>query len=740
MNEVKAFRHDVIDKVTGNARYGGDYSEKGMLYAKICWSPAICARIIKIDTAQAEKAPGVVRILTRKNIHGMNLAGMIGEIDHPILIGEGEVARYAADAVALVAAESEDAAARACDLIDIEYEALPEVNDVAAAKAMGLKPCVERSIQKGDVAACKKNAAITVEEDYFIPYQEHAYLEPEGGVATFDNNGVVNVYCGTQNLYANQRAISKALGYPTSKVRMHAQYTGGGFGGKHSISVQVWLALLAHELRRCVKLVWTREESMICSCKKQETFGNIRLSLDEHGHICAIEGLVEGPSAPYIGNSGDDINGVMGGMVGPYRIPSIDLKGYMYETTGPELGAFRGVGAPDGVFVLESMLTKAGAGLGLDQAEIRRRNWVEENKEFENITEGSLIRQNDAWWSMPKVMDDALKAAGPLPEAARGKRVGRGIANAKAAYMTGNTWWHAGTVVQLDMFLDGSVVVRCGFSELGQGISGVLIEIVAKELGIEKNKIELMLADGHASDVSGALGFSQATVACGHSAILAAKQLKEKLVEVAKRCIKSEDDTICFKGNAFYNGKGEQVLSWEKFEEFAFAQVESLSGKGRFVGSCDMNNEYAVTPIVCVADIEVDEDTGEIRVLQIIHAHDIGKIIHYDSARGQILGAAVMAMGGTLHEEYVVRNGRSATPSLAEYIIPTAMDVPEKNKVVFYEGNSDDYGPYGAKGLGEHGMYCVAAAINNALFDACGFNIMQLPITPEKVLRSMKKI
>lgn len=739
MSEVKAFRLDAIDKVTGRAKYGGDYYDPHMLYAKICWSPVPHARILRVDTSEAEKAPGVVRVVTRKDIHGPNLTGVFEIFDRPILVGEGEETRFVQDAVALVAAETEDQAARALDLIHVEYEELPAIHSTEQALAEHAEPCIERAIKKGDIEAGWRQAAVIVEEEYDIPYQDHAYIEPEGGYAAIDDHGVTVVYEGTQDVRMNHRSVCRALNLPYHKVRMHSPYVGGAFGGKHLLTVQPYLTLLATVLRRSVHLTWTREESLAYSCKKQSTRGRIKLGLDKEGRVCALQGHIDGASAPYLANSGDNCAGVLGGMMGAYRVPNVDLTGHMYRTTGPEMGAFRSVGANDGVLIFETLLTEAGAKLGLSQLEVRRRNWITDPKEFEHITEPCFIRVTSPEWPVEKLMDMALAEAGELPAPKAGKHYGRGYACAKGAYATRNTDWHSGSPVQMDMFMDGTVNVRIGFEELGQGVSGVVPRMVNLALGVPEENVELMQSDTHMAPPAGALGFSQATVSVGNTIILAARQMKELLERRAAEAL-GLDGGLMFRAYGFYDADGQLAMDWETFNKYVFAQVDYLSVIARDRGVEEQKNQFGITPIVAVADVEIDDETGEIKVLQMIHAHDIGRLIHPESARGQVIGCAVMSEGLYLYEDFQMKNGYPVTPSFAQYLIPTAMDVPERNVALFLEGNGAADAPFGAKGLGEHPMYTSMAALSNAVYDAIHVPMLHLPVTPEKVLRAMGKI
>lgn len=739
MNDVKSFRLDAIDKVTGRAKYGADYYDEHMLYAKILWSPVPHARIIKIDTTEAEKAPGVYRILTRKDIKGPNLTGVFEIFDRPILVGEGEETKFIQDALALVTADTEDQAARARDLIRVEYEELPAVHSTQQALEQGEEPCLTRSIQKGDIAEGWKQAAVVVEEEYSIPYQDHAYIEPEGGYAKIDEHGVTVVYEGTQDVRMNHRSVCRALDYPYHKVRMHAPYVGGAFGGKHLLTLQPYLTLMATVLQRSVHLTWTREESLAYSCKKQSTMGKIKLGLDKEGHICALQGHIDGASAPYIANSGDNCYGVLGGMVGVYRVPNVDLTGNMYYTTGPEMGAFRSVGANDGMMIMETLLSEAGEKLGLSQLEVRKRNWITDPREFETLTDPCFIRVNSKEWPMEKLMDMALAEAGELPAPKPGKHYGRGYSSAKGAYATRNTDWHSGSAVQMDMFMDGTINIRIGFEELGQGVTGIVTSIAAEAMGVPEENINLMHSDTHLTPPAGALGFSQATVCIGNSILKAADEMKDMMCSRAAAALHT-DKKLSFRDYAFYHEDGTLAMDWEDFNKYIFAQVDYLSVITRDRGPDETKNEFGITPIFAVADVEIDDETGEVTVLQIVHAHDIGKVIHEPSARGQVIGSAVMSEGLYLYESFEMKDGRPTTPSFAQYLLPTAMDAPKKNVALFLEGNGASDTPFGAKGLGEHAMYTSMAAISNAIYDAIHVPMLHLPVTPEKILRAMGKL
>ena len=739
MNNTKPFRGDALDKVTGEARYSVDFFMENMVYAKVLWPKVPVSKIIKIDTSEAEKAPGVVRIFTRKDITGPNRSGMYDTLDRPILVGEGEVARFVADAIALVVAETDDQADRARDLIRVEYEELHGVHNVESAIAEGNEPVCVREFKKGDVEKGFAEAAVIEEQEFFNPYGEHAYIEPEAGFAYLDNDGTINVCIGSQHLVQQQRYACEGLGYPFNKVRVYSPYVGGGFGGKHSVSVHVFLALMTNLLRRPVRMVWTREESLRYSCKKQSLTATLKLGLAQDGRICALQVRVFSPSAPYLGNGGDSLGAFQLAACGAYRHENIDLYGEIYSTTGPELGALRGVGWPDGTFAIEALITKAADKLGLDQLAVRQRNWMQTNEEIANQASGITSRNMSDKWIMAETMDKALEAAGPIPEAKPGKKTGRGIANATPAFCTGNSDLHKGSVAELVLFLDRSLIVKMGFAEIGQGITGAAVEFASRAMEIDKDRISVLLGDTHTTPVAGALAFSQSTVTGGNAIIKAAEILKKKLADFAREQLESDDDTIHYSKGDFYNGKGEKVLTWEDFARYCYHEVKDLTASASVVGPPEENNIFGITSVAGVVDVEVDEDTGDIKVLQIVHCHDSGKVVHYESARGQIIGSAVMTLGATLMEEYTMSDGHTTTPSLAEYLIPTSADVPDTNKVIFIEGNYGNGCPEGAKGIGEHGMYVVGGALSNAIYDAIGVSLTNLPITPEKLLKAINK-
>ncbi len=742
MNNSIPFRRDAISKVAGTAKYSADFQYLDMLYARPLWTPAVGVRITKIDTSLAQDAEGVVRIFTKADIPGNNEApGADGLLEFLVMVGEGDPALFCGDVLALVVANSKDQADRASALITVEHEPLDLPETYVSAKQRGQSCDMYREIKKGDVKSGFEAASVIIERPFHIPANEHAYIEPEAAVGYIDDHDNIVINVGSQDAYNFQSRVARALNVPASRIRIHVPYTGGAFGGKHLPSVHILTALAVFHLHRPVNLTWTREESIMASCKKQGSDGWIKLGVSKDGRITALSARLDMETSARAGYIGDNLFGVLDGIVGPYRIPNIDLEGRAWVTlNGPFHGAFRGVARPDGSFVFEPLLTAAGRRLGLDELEIRRRNWIRSNPEFLELYPGCFACNLSPSWDIERVAKLALESAGPVPAAGAGKIAGRGFVACKAGYAYGNLPYTCPNGVRMEMFYDGSVMVHCGLPEIGEGITGIMDAFISEHLGIPEDRINISLGDTHSDIKAGNLSSSQATVTVGNSILDACEKLLSRLNGLARACLGSDDPSIHYEKGAFFNGSSECVLDWAAFSDYAFCEVDTLTVEGRVSFNADDDLPMGLTPVACVCDIEFDPQSGEYRILSVVQAHDSGKVIHYDSARGQMLGGALMAAGGAMMEEYTVTGGMPVTRSLAEYLIPTSMDVPLRSEAVFYEKNPASKSPDGAKGMGEHGLTAMSAALSAALYDACGELLLEQPLTPERILRATGKL
>lgn len=736
INKVRPFRADAIEKVTGRAMYAGDFTLPGMLYAKVLWPKYPAAKILKIETGEAEQLPGVERVITRKDITGSNIAGIFEPYDRPILVGEGEEVRFLSDALAIVVATSEEVAYEALDKVKVEYEVRPGIYTLEEA-IKKTEPFQVTEIKRGDTEEGFSRSEVIVEGDYYIPFNEHAYLEPEGGYAYLDELGNVVLCYGTQSTMRHQRMICKSLGLPYSKVRIQVPLIGGGFGGKHDFSIQAYLVLAAYLLKRPVKLVWTREESFGRGGKRHTIKAKARLGVDEKGKILALEAELFTVGGPYLNSVHRTFPTAVKYVLGAYWVENMNLTGKIYKTNYSGSIGFRGFGATEGTFIIETLLDKAASKLKISPMEIREKNILKEDQVAVNYPDSEWVLVSGKVTAQ-ETLQKVLEAAGPKPEASEGKKVGRGIAVSMPMFGFGNsTYGHQGTGVDLTLFYDGTVNARISVPEAGQGVTGVVTRLISDSLGLAEEKINISYADTHKGPLSAALGYSQATVLVGNAVLIALKNLKSMMEDTVKKYLKTIEEVEFKKGN-FYIGE-KICVDFEEFMDYCYTHDRNMTANGWFEGAYFPENKGGVTFMSGLVDVEIDEETGEIKVLQVVTCHDAGKVIHPVSARGQIIGGAVMALGLAMTEEFIYEEGRPITPSFAEYIIPTAKDIPQKNLDLYVECPGKDC-PLGAKGLGEHGLYTFQPALVNAIYDALGVSITEMPVNPEKILKALHKI
>ena len=734
MSEFIPFRNDAVEKVTGTAKFCADFNMLGMLHLKTFWTEKVCAVVTAIDIAEAEKMPGVVRIITAKDITGTNLAAVFEPYDRPVLVDVGQKVQCIADAIALVVAETEEQAADAIKKIHVSYEPYEGIHTLEQAQKVQ-DPFSTYRIGKGDVEQGFAASHVVLEEEYYFPQIEHAYIEPESGHAFVDGMGVVNVVFGSQNQARHHRMICKSLGIPFNKMRLVSPYVGGGFGGKHGVSVQIHLALAAYVVRKPVKLVWTREESFFAGSKRHELRAKAKIGFSKDGKLKAMKLELLSPGGPYIGYSERTVFTCNRYALGPYYSETLLSTAKLYHTSNTEATAFRGFGATEGTFIIETLMDRAARKLSIDRVQLRLINAM--NKEQINHQfDGSFWKLVSDKVTVREVLNKALETAGDPPVPRLGKKHGRGITLGMPMFGIGDTPGYKGTGADITMFIDGTVAVRIGFPEIGQGDTGVVTSILKEILGISPEKVSIVYADDHVTPKAGSLGFSQATVNYGNALVDASKKLKARLEQIAREILKT-DQAVLFQNNHFYLN-GAECISFEKFMDYCYIQGKNLSVSGWFEGP-DPTDRAGVTFMAGIVDVDVDEETGEVEVRKVVNCHDVGKVLHYESARGQLVGGALMSIGAAMYEEYVMKDGKPMTHSFAEYLIPTSMDIPEENIGVFIEEPGNDC-PLGAKGLGEHGLLLTPPAIANAILDAVGVVVNEFPITPEKLLKALNKI
>jgi len=718
----RLWRPDAVDKVTGRTRFPGDLSMDGMLYARVLFSDRPHARILSIDTSAAEQVPGVVAVLTHKDVP-VNEYGLIFK-DQPAL--NGDKVRSMFDRVALVIAETERAARRARDLIRVEYEDLPVVTDPREAMKPGAPVIHDRwpnniqthqHIRKGDVEAVfARDDVVMVEEEYFTPHQEHAYLQPEAGIGYIDEQGRVTVHSTGQWAHDDQHQIAHMLNLPLDRVRVIYAPAGGAFGGREDMSLQHLLALAAYCLdrrgiRRPVKIVWDRKESFRGHHKRHPYYMHCRSAATKDGRLLAVEATLIADIGAYSSSSSAVLNNAVSIITGPYEVPNVRVDGYNVFTNNLVAGAFRGFGALQATFAAESQMSRLAAALGMDPVVFRLKN---------ALREGSVLATQSvvpAGVSVRETLLHAAEAAGwteagkprPQGQAAAGRLRGIGVA---AGYK--NVCYSFGfpdkCTARCELYGERTIeqaVVKIGVSEVGQGVLAALTQVAAETLGLPYDRVQLVNQDTAEVPEAGSCSASRLSFMGGNAVRLAC--------EAALEAWKAGERPVAVERT--YRPRPTTMYDPE-------------------TGVCDPHVTYGYgTQIV---EVEVDTETGQVHLKRVWAAHDVGRAINPMQVEGQIEGAVVQAEGWALLEDFIMRDGRLETRSYADYLIPTVYDVPDEIHPLILE-IADPQGPYGVRGVGEMPMLVLAPAILDAIHDATGLWFNKLPVKAEDVLLALKQ-
>ncbi len=718
-------RIDAHDKVIGKALYSGDLVKDGMLHMKILFAERPHARVISVRTEKAEAAPGVVAVYTSKDVpvneYGLQIP------DQPVLCGPSkkayaDIVRFVGDQIAVVVARTEVEADAAVKLIQVDYEDLPILTDPKAAlrpDAPILHPdrgdtnvCVHYKIRKGNMDEAFAKADVIVEGQYETPVQEHAYLQPEAGLAYMDDEGHITIEAGGQWTHADRETIAHSLGLPDEMVRVIYPAIGGAFGGREDMSVQIVLALAAWKLQRPVKIVWSRRESMIGHGKRHAASIKSKWGATKDGKLIAAECELIGDGGAYMYTSNKVLGNAAITSTGPYFIPNVKVDVYGVYTNNVPGAAFRGFGAPQALFMAESNMNKLAEMLGMDPVEFRLKNALRDgdamgvgtpapgrsascnaskrraiNSAGRNRKQKRLLAKNHPRWCVEE----------DLPLASRMSVFSFGYQE--------NCW--AKVEIHGNGKMEHAIVHHAG-ADVGQGMHTVMVQMAAHVLELPMDKVEIRTSDSATQGNPGSASASRLTFMAGNSV----------------------------------KGAAEAALAkWNNEERPAIAEFKYLAPRttpfNKETGYSSPNFSYAY--VAQAAEVEVDTETGHVRVLRLTSADDVGKAINPDLVVGQIEGAVVQAHGYALMEDYKTKDGRVLTDQLSTYLIPTILDIPEKVDSVLVEV-PDPNGPWGARGLGELPFLPVAPAIAAAIHDATGVWISEFPFTPERVLRALGKI
>ncbi len=721
-------RIDALGKVTGETPYPGDFDIEGQLFMKLRFSDRAHARITAMDTSAAEALPGVVGIFTAKDVP-VNEYGLVTK-DQPVLCGLGssqpgaDVVRCYMDMIAVVIAETEPQAAAAALAIQVEYEDLPGLFDPQTAmqddapllhEGSPNNVLVRYRTRYGDMEAGWAQADVVIEDEFSTGYQEHAYLQPEAGIGYIDDHGRVTIVVGGQWAHEDQGLIAHALDMPEDDVRVIYPAIGGAFGGREDMSIQIVLALAVSRVRRPIKTIWSRAESIQYHHKRHPITIKTRWGATRAGKIVALEATVVGDAGAYNYTSTKVLANANLMVTGPYVIDSIHIDTYAVYTNNIPTGAFRGFGAPQACFAAEGMMNRLADELGIDPVELRLMN---------SIREGSITSVGTplpAGVSMPEVIEAGAResywsqsgnhwarAALNQPENSALRRgVGFACGYKNVGYSFGfpeNCWatveLYGGSQIE-------QVVIKHAAADVGQGSHTVIMQMTAEAVGVPLECVRLIAADTAETKSSGSVSASRMTFMAG---------------------------------NAIKGAAAQALTAWKNEERPAKATYQYRPPKTTtydpMTGKSEPNFAYGY--VAQAVEVEVDIETGLIYVRRVVSANDVGKAVNPQQVQGQIEGAVVQALGYAVMEHLISKEGRIVNPYLSSYLIPTVLDVPLEVKSVILE-YADPIGPFGARGMAEMPLIPLAPAIAAAVHDATGVWINDLPMTPDRVVARLRE-
>ncbi|MHC0038759.1 xanthine dehydrogenase family protein molybdopterin-binding subunit [Pseudoneobacillus sp. C159] len=742
-------RIDGPPKTTGELKYMTDLQFPNMVWGKVLRAQYPHAKIVSIDTREAENLEGVVAVLTYRDIPGFNGFGIV-DPDQPVLCED--VVRTTSDAVALVAAETEEIAEKAINLIKVDYVPLEVVSDPEYAmteKAPKLHPSGNTyshvKIKHGDVAKAFSDADFILENTFISPRQMHAFIETEGGWAMVEEDGSLSIYCPGQYAYRDRMQVARALALNPDRIRVVSSPLGGAFGGKDEITVQIYLALLAlHTNGRPVKLHLKREESVQAGIKRHPFKVEVKTAVKNDGTIIGHKVRAIADTGAYASLGGAVIALAIEHACGPYYIPNVDLEGFCVYTNNGVSGAFRGFGVNQVCVGIETHLDMIAERLGMCPITLRKthaykqgslsslghrvKSSVGTHQTLEKAENCDLWSNRETYKSQPS--EPWKKRGIGIATSFHGVGMGIGVPDYGAATM--------------ELLPHGRFLVGVGCEEIGGGNSTVYAQIAAELLRCDITAIEIVQGDTSKTIDGGTVTASRSTYSGGRAVATAAPFMIKLLTETAAKMVEVSLDKVSL-GNGEIEVQGHQPIQYQEIYQYLYGQHQSTKVEGHFYlpkeryeikgsGGAPHHLYGYLTHVVLV---EVDMLTGETDVLRVVSIPDCGRVINLQGLEGQTEGGAIMGIGYTLYEDVVMENGVHRTKNFTDYIMPTIQETPMIETIPVEEPEAS--GPFGAKGIGEVVMIPIIPAITNAIYDAVGVRIKHLPATPERVHRAMKE-
>jgi CO/xanthine dehydrogenase Mo-binding subunit len=726
-------RIDGADKVTGRASYTADVSLPGTLWGKALHSPYPHARILSLDTSAAEKLPGVHAVLTGKDVQAGVQAGMYGRAIKDIPVLALDRVRFFGERVAAVAADDEDIAQQALNLIEVEYEELPAVFDIESAldaNAPVLHPEFasyrggadvdippngynHASNERGDLGAGFTAADVIVENTYDTPRVHQGYLEPQSVLVSIDGEQV-NVWTGSKAPFNTREALATAAGIEPESIIFNHVYIGGDFGGKatpHHLPIAYFLAKAT---RRPVRMVFDYIEEFMAGNPRHSTTIKLRTGMKQDGTITAHHSHFIVNAGAYAGYKPGRTIGGANQAAGPYRIENVKIESTHVYTNIVPGGHMRAPGYPQAAFALESHIDECARRLGIDPLDFRLKNLVVEGDQAASGQRVSNIRVSET-------LEAAAEAAGY--KTPKRPNVGRGIAVGEHSPGGGQ-----GTA-EVTFRADGSVLLSTPIFEQGSGTYTTLQQVAAEELRLPLERIQVSVWNTDVIENDSGIGGSRGTRVATTVAHAAVEEAKAALLAAVAKSRGWPEDNLIVEGDVVRRLNTADSLSWPDF----VAQAGEVSARS----SIEERGGAGVTGYVAqVAEVEVDVETGEVKLLNFTTAHDVGRILNPVGHQGQINGGLIQGLGFALMEELTIESGRVTSLSFGDYKFPTISDIPALQTVLL---ESDaGVGPYQIRGIGENSIVPVAPAIANAIADAVGARVRSLPLTPEKVYTALK--
>lgn len=734
------------DKVTGRARYTADITLPGMLWGKCLRSPFPRARIMSIDVSRAKALPGVYTVITGADLPDRRIGRFF--LDMPVLARD--VVRFVGEKVVAVAAESLDIAEEALTLIDVEYEELPAVFDaveamrddaplVHADTSGYAHPPVPDFVHKGndrlfppipnvvsqvlykqgDIDAGFAQAAHVFEHTFSIPPVHQGYIEPHASVVQIASDGKINLWISNKTPFIARAQFAAGIGVKEEQVRVNTAPLGGDFGGKGSLMDSVVCYHLAAQSGRPVKMVMSYTEELMAGNPRHAATITLKTGVNADGRLTARQATLVFSCGAY--SAFTPLHTVHGSVHagGPYRIPNVDIEVFRVYTNTVPAGHMRAPGAPQVVFAVESHMDLIAHEIGLDPLEFRLRNTLEEGDHAPLGEQWRMIRCKET-------LEAAARGGGwNTPKA---PNIGRGI-----GMYDREPGAFGPSSATLTLNADTSLTLMTGAADTGTGSYTILQQIVAEEFQLPLDRVQVVQGDTDTASWEVGAGGSRLTHMAGQATLLAVQKLKDALIALAARQMGQAAGTIQLQAGQFTAPDGQQ-LDLKAFATWAEGQGElPLARVADYVPDpVDVTSFCAQ-----VAEVEVDPDTGQVTLHKLTTAHDVGTILNPLTHQGQIEGGVAQGVGQALTEQFVIQDGAVTNLHLGDYKLPTAMDIPEL-KTVLIESTAGP-APYAGKAVGEHSNVAVPAAVANAVFDAVGVRLMDLPVTAEKVYRELKK-